>query len=137
MLPHKHFLVSALLIIIAIIIFFPWMESAEVIKWIVVGGFISAAIDLDIYTIVCLKSRKENKLKPYRNPMEIYRSFNVFMDTIFATGVDKIGLITHLVFPTFIILIFYFLFAGYFIPVIIGVVSHIISDLPNFKRLKL
>lgn len=137
MLPHKHFLIAALFIFVAVIAFFSRMESIEVIKWVIVGGFISAAIDLDVYTIVLLKAGKENKLKSFRNPIEIYRNYKTFMDTIFATGVAKIGLITHLVFPIFIILVFYFLFSDYFIPVVIGVLSHIISDLPNFKRLKL
>lgn len=135
MLPHKHFLIAGLIIAPVGIVLYPEKSIIDVGEWILIGGLLSSAIDLDICTLTIFKSRKEKRLKPFRNPLEIYRKFEFFMDTITETGVLKTGLKTHLFFSTLIILIFYLFLNNYLIAVILGVVSHLISDIPNLKRL--
>lgn len=135
MLPHNHFLIAALVIAPVRIFLFPERSLAEIVNWILIGGILSASIDLDIYALVLLKSRKESRLKPFRNPLEIYRNFRLFMDTIFKTGLWKLGLVTHLTLSALLILLSYIFYSVYFIPVALGVVSHIISDMPNLRRI--
>ncbi|MBI4651134.1 hypothetical protein HY745_07605 [Candidatus Desantisbacteria bacterium] len=135
MLPHKHFLIAGLTIVPAAIILSPEKSVTEIGKWVLIGGIISSAIDLDIITLVFLKSKKEKRLRLFRDPLEIYRKFELFMDTIIETGVLKIGLKTHLILSPIIIVASYFLAANYFVPVLLGVVSHILSDLPYLKKI--
>ena len=134
MLPHTHFIIASVAITPAAIVLSPERSVGNVVAWILVGGLISAAIDLDICTLVLLKSKRERRLQPFRNPLTIHRRFKEFMDTITETGLLKLGIKTHLVFSTLVILLFYFLCRTYFIPVTIGVVSHLISDIPNLRR---
>lgn len=134
MLPHNHLLVAGLVIVPVGIVFFPEKSSGEIGKWVLIGGLLSSAIDLDVYALTILQSRKEKRLKPFRNPVEIYRKYKLYMDTITETGVLKAGLKTHLFSSLFIILIGCFL-TSYLIPIILGVVAHLISDIPNLQRL--
>ncbi len=135
MLPHNHFLIASIVITIVGILFFPEKSAIEIGKWILFGGLLSAAIDFDVCALTILKSKKEKRLKPFTNPIEIYRKFNQFMDAITETGVLKTGLKIHLLSSILFILIFYFFINNYFIPVTLGVVSHLISDIPNLQRL--
>lgn len=135
MLPHNHFLIAGLAISPVALTLFPEMAIREIGEWVVIGGVVSAAIDLDIVTLVFLKSRQEQRLRLFRNPLEIYRRFNLFMDTITDTGVLRSGMRTHLISSAAIILLCQFLAPAYIIPVSIAVLSHIISDIPNLKRL--
>ena len=135
MLPQKHFLIAGLVITpVAITLSHP-KSVIGVAEWVLVGGFLSVVIDIDIYALVFLKSKKENRLKPFRNPGQIQRKFKLFMDTITETGVLKTGLKTHLISSAAIILLSYYFFNDYFIPAALGVMSHIISDIPNLRRL--
>lgn len=106
----------------------------EVGKWALSGGLLSAAIDLDVYAAVLLKSKKQVRLRPFRSLLKIHRKFKAFMDTIAETGVLKSGMISHFILSLAFIFLSYFFWNAYFIPVTLGVVSHIISDIPNILR---
>lgn len=135
MLPHNHFISAGAVIYAVAIILFPGKPVAEIIEWILFGGVLSAAIDLDVFALVLLKSSQENRLKPFRNPIEIYRNFRSFMNVVFKTGLWKIGLITHLILCILLVLLSHLFLNAYFIPATLGVISHIISDIPNLRRL--
>lgn len=135
MLPHSHFIIAALVIIPVEIILFPENSAIQILKLTIVGGFLSAAIDLDVFTTTFLKSRSVEKLKAFRNPVEIYRKFESFMDTISETGVLKIGLKTHIISSTILAFIFYFYANNYFVPALLGILSHLISDIKNIRRI--
>lgn len=132
MLPHNHFLISGLAAVPIAAVLSP---EKSIIEWALISGFLSSAIDLDVYTLVLLKSRKEDKLKPFRNPLKILKEYKNFMQIITETSVLKIGLKTHFILPTFIALLSYFLFPAYFIPAAVGVVTHVLSDIPNLWRI--
>ena len=74
-------------------------------------------------------------MRPFRNPLEIYRKFKLFMNTITDTGVQKTALKTHLVFSVIILSFFYLFTNAYFVPVVLGIASHLLSDIPNVRRL--
>ena len=135
MLPHNHFLIAGLVIVSALLLSFPGMALVDVFSWAVAGGFLSAAIDLDVYVLVMLKSRDDKGLKKYVNPFEIYKNFESFMNLIFETGLWRVILITHIAFSAIIIFVFYFYVDAYFVPAALAVASHFISDLPNLRRI--
>jgi hypothetical protein len=70
----------------------------------------------------------------FRNPVEIYRQFRIFMDTITDTGVLRTGLKTHLLSSLAILLLYRLLAPDYLVPISVAVLSHILSDIPNMKR---
>ena len=134
MLPHNHFIISGLAAVPVAAVLSPDKSIIGIGEWFLISGLLSAAVDYDVYILVLLKSGKEDRLKPFRNPIEIYRKYKLFMDTITETGVLKIGLKTHFIFSALIVLLIYLFANPYFIPAVIGVVSHVISDIPNLWR---
>ncbi len=134
MLPHNHFVIAGLVIVSAALLLFPGMALVDVFSWALFGGFLSAAIDIDVYALVILKSRSDSRLKMFVNPFEIYRNFGLFMDLIFETGLWRAVLITHLAFSAIIVFLFYFYGDAYFVPAVLAVVTHLVSDLPNLRR---
>lgn len=134
MLPDRHFLVASLIILSFILILYPEKSLIEIGEWILIGGVISSAIDLDVIALVFLKSKEEYRLKPFRNLLLIYQKFDLFMDTIIKTGILRTVIKTHLISSCLILLLFYFFSNIYFIPVMLGVISHLVSDIPNLLK---
>ena len=134
MLPHKHFVIACLFIVPIALLLFPGMTLNDVFLWVVVGGFLSAAIDVDVYALVILKSRDDKGLKKYVNPFVIYRNFGLFMDLIFETGLWRAVLMTHIAFSALIVFLFYFYLDAYFVPAVLSVATHLATDLPNLRR---
>lgn len=134
MLPHKHFLIAAIIAAPAAMVFAPGRPVINTGEWMLVSGIVSAAIDLDIYTLVLIRSGKKNELKPFRSLAELYRSFDHFMDTIIQTGVRRTAIKTHFIVSIALVVLSYVFWKAYLIPVAIGVASHIISDVPKWIK---
>jgi hypothetical protein len=132
LLPHSHFAIAALAIVPATYALHPGSTLQNVGVCVLVGGIASAAIDLDII----LRSRTEQRLRFFRNPVEIFRRFPLFMETITETGVLGTGMRTHLAMAAIIPLLFAYFADRYIVPVSIAVLSHILSDIPNMRRLQ-
>lgn len=135
MLPHTHFLIAGLAIAPVAAALYPEKTAGEVAEWAFIGGLLSAAIDLDIVALVLLRSRRDDRLRLFRNPVEIYRKFRLFMDMITETGVLRTGLMTHLAGSAIVILICVLFASSYIVPAALAVLSHLLSDIPNLRRL--
>ncbi len=137
MLPQKHFAISGLTIAAVTFAAYPEKSVMEISKWALFGGILSAAIDMDVVILVYLRSRKDLRLRRFRNMLNIFRDFNGFKDVMAETGVLKTGMISHLLLSA-VLVVFFYLFSGdYFIPAVLGVATHLITDLPNYRRLVL
>lgn len=134
MLPHKHFAIAGLVIAPAALLVSPAMSALEIIKWVFACGLVSAMLDLDITAFAMAKARKSAALNPFKRPRNIFRKFDQFMAAALETGILKKALITHLLSSAAIVLIFYFYGMSLFIPVSLGVISHLASDIPNYRR---
>ena len=75
-------------------------------------------------------------MRIYRNLFTIFGNFRQFKETLAETGLLRYGMITHILFSATGLLTVYLLLPTFFIPVTIGVLSHIITDLPNVKKIK-
>jgi hypothetical protein len=127
MLPHKHFLISAAAAV-------PF--SLHHPEWILASGVISAVVDTDVTVLVWVYAKKHEALAQFRNPINIFTRYGLFMETIEKTGVLKIAMATHLLMSGAILLLTGIYVKGLFVPAVIGVVSHILSDIPNIRKLK-
>lgn len=116
------------------LILFPEKPISQISEWVLIGGFISAAQDIDIYLILIFKSINNNRLKPFRSLIRIHQEFNSFMTTAKKTGVLKTAMKSHFIILFIVLFFFYFYKSSYFLPVIIGMLSHILTDIPNIKN---
>lgn len=132
MLPHHHFLISVIVIIPISIIFFPLLSVIEILLWVLISGFVSILIDMDIIILINIKN--DDRLNQFKNPKMIFKEFKLFMDTIDETGVLKTAMITHIIISLCFIVFFYLFINILFIPCLLGVISHIASDVPNINR---
>ena len=135
MLPHYHFLITIIILLPFIAIFYPELSFIEIVNWIITGGLISMIIDFDVIFMTYIKSDKEEKLKQYKKPQNLFKNFKQFMNIITEIGILKKAMITHLISSIVIILLFYFFIDHLFIPVILAVITHILSDIPNIKKI--
>jgi len=134
MLPHNHFLIAGAVIAPAAMALSPELPPREIVEWTLIGGILSAAIDLDVVAIIMLRSRKEQRLRQFRSLFAIYRHFGLFMDTIAETGVLRTAMITHISLAVMLLLACALLSPHYLVPVALAVLSHIASDIPNVIR---
>ena len=132
MLPHNHFIVSTLTIGPVAIVYSGNVET--VFLWVMVGGLVSMAMDLDVLILVYLRSGAEKRLKPYRNPLLIFKDFDRFMVVLQETGVRDTVLKSHFMTSALIPPIFYFLWPAVIIPVALAVISHLLTDLADFHK---
>lgn len=134
MLPHHHFIIAGLAV--APVAMITPDKAGEILPWILAGGLASMAMDLDVVILVLLGSRQEMLLRPYRNVWRIFTEFERFKTVLVQTGLQKTACLTHLATAACLPLAVYFLWPAYFVPVALGVASHMISDIPNIKRVK-
>jgi len=134
MLPHKHFIIAGALAGPAALILSPETTPATVAAWVAVAGIVSAAIDTDVLALVFIRSGSRPGLRPYVNPIEIFRRFDAFMDALADTGTLRIAMVTHFLLAAIAVALSYQYLGNRFLPAVIGVVTHLISDLPNMKR---
>ena len=127
MLPHKHFLISSAAAV-------PFALATP--GWILISGFVSAAVDLDVIALVWLRSGNEERLKQFRDPAAIFCRFDAFMDAITETGVLKTAMKTHLVSCAVILALAALFWQPHFAPLAAGVAAHLLSDVPNVIRLR-
>ena len=132
MLPHNHFIVSTLTIAPVAVVYSG--KAEEVLLWVLVGGLVSIVMDLDVIILVFLRSGAEKRLQPYRNPLLIFRDFDRFMTVLQETGVRDTVLKIHFMTAAVIPPIFYFLWPAVIIPVALGVISHLLTDLADIHR---
>ena len=132
MLPHNHFIVSTLTVAPVAVVYSGNVET--VFLWVLVGGLVSLVMDLDVIILVFLRSGAEKRLQPYRNPLLIFRDFDRFMTVLQETGVRDTVLKTHFMTSAVIPPVFYFLWPAVIIPVALGVISHLLTDLADIHR---
>jgi hypothetical protein len=134
MLPDKHFLIACLVTAPVALTLPDHRSVIGVAQWALASGLVSAAIDIDVYALVLAGSGKEERLRQFRNPLQMQRKFKLFMETIADTGVLKAAMKTHFVISAAVILLAWYFFNPYFLPVALGVISHLISDLPHLFK---
>jgi hypothetical protein len=130
MLPHKHFLVSGIFVAIAALIV--QIDIKTAVLWIIVGGLVSAFIDID--SLCLLMFTRNKKLKKFRSIREIFGDYDGLISTFKEMGALKLLSITHLMISIAILIITLLFFADYLVPVLAGITPHLFTDLLLFVR---
>jgi hypothetical protein len=135
MLPQHHFAISGVAVAAVAYAVYPEKSVMDISKWALFGGVLSAAMDIDIVVLVLLRSNRHETMKRFRNIVNIFRDFGGFKDAMAETGMLKTGMVSHLLLSTLMIMFFYLFWRNYFFPAVIGIVTHLMTDLPNYRRL--
>ena len=135
MLPQDHFLIAGI-VITPVAIMTGDHSLLDIGKWIVVGGAASVAIDIDVAVTIQLKSNKFKILKKYKKPKNVFKDLRGLINALFKTGLIKTTIVSHLIISTLFILLSYLYWNNFFIPISIGVISHLLSDIPNIRFFK-
>lgn len=136
MLPQNHLVIAIIVIIPAALILFPGLSLFQLLLWVVLGGAVAALIDMDIIIIVFQRAKKDERLRPYTNIRSVSKDFKGFVDTITETGVLRIGLMTHVLVSVTVIVLFHLFLSDLLFPVVIGVVTHLVTDVPYIGKLR-
>ncbi len=135
MLPHYHAIIAAITVLIISLIFFQDLSIIEIFIWIVVGSVVAALIDIDAIILVKIKSKREPALQRFQSFKAIANDFNAFINTMGETGTLKTILVTHVIFSLIIVLLFYLILESYVVPVIFGVLTHLLTDIKYIKKI--
>jgi Mn2+/Fe2+ NRAMP family transporter len=125
MLPHKHFIISGFFI--AILALIARLDVKTALLWILVGGFVSMIIDID--SIVLLAFTRNRKLMRFKSFKEIFLNFDGLISAFRETGKLMLLSATHSMISIVIVVITLLFFSSYLVPVLVGVISHLLSDL--------
>jgi hypothetical protein len=106
----------------------------EIFLWIFVGSFVAGIIDIDAIILVKIKSKNYTTLQRFQNIKEIANDFNSFITTMRETGILKTILVTHVIFSVIIFLLFYLVLESLIMPVILGIMTHLFSDIKYIKK---
>ncbi|MDP1696027.1 MAG: hypothetical protein Q8L29_03875 [archaeon] len=132
MMPHKHFIISMIFVILIALFFFPPLPYIQIFLWIVLAGIFSIIVDLD--SIILLYRSNDKKLKPFKDYSYLNSHFSQFMKIISDNGIMKTALRTHVILSAVYLALAYLFINPYFIPISIGILSHLLSDIPNLKH---
>ncbi len=135
MLPHYHAFIAAITILIVSLIFFQDLSMIEIFIWIVIGSIIAAVIDIDAIILANIKSKREPALQNFQSYKAIANDFNKFINTMGETGTLKTILVTHVIFSLIIFLLFYLILESYMVPVIFGILTHLLTDIKYIKKI--
>ncbi len=132
MLTHIHFVVAMIAVLVAEFIISPERSAGDMLFLSIAAGFISALMDLDVVILVHIKSKHNEKLRQFRNPVKIYREFDSFLRISSELQLLRYTLASHILFSALILLLSYMFFEWFFMPSALGIVSHLITDIPEF-----
>jgi hypothetical protein len=132
MLPTNHFAIAVVFAAPAALLTGHDVQTS--VAWAGSAGLVSALIDLDVYAMVVIGSGQEERLQPFRSFINIYRQFDLFMETISQTGILQKAMATHLIISALVCFLAWFFTRAFFYPVLIAVLTHILSDIPNILK---
>ncbi len=106
----------------------------QVLVWAVVAGTVSAAIDLDVVTLILLNASRHPPLRRFLNPLNIFTQFKLFMQTITETGLLKTAMKSHIAIFFLLVILTRLFWPAWLLPVTVAVVTHLLSDIPNIRK---
>ena len=132
MLPHVHLIIAA--ITIAPVAFTLFGGYQLLILWVIVGGLTTLLMDLNAFTLVLVLARSHESLRPYCNPFRIYSDFAGFMTAMAETGTLNTVFTFNLISGAIAPIIVYLVWPALAVPVVLGILTHLLSDVPRLRK---
>ena len=131
--PQYHAAFAAVTTLVASIVLLPGRPLALVAQWVVAGAVVSGAIDLDVMAHVASATRADPGLKRWTDPGNVGRDFKGFIAALRARGLLRRAGATHVAISFQAVALAILLARGLLVPVLVGVVIHLASDLQYLR----
>jgi hypothetical protein len=132
MLPHWHLVIGAA---VAAVVWWAvgpdplWTMAA----WSAVAGAVGAGIDLDIMAIVRRAGAKDAEVAPWADPRAVFADFKGFLRMLRAKGLLRTAAVSHVTIGVLLVASSWLLVPDYVVPVAVGVVTHLASDVQYLR----
>ncbi len=130
MMPQSHFVVAAIVTVVAVILFYPDLGLAEATAWVVIAGVLAAAIDVDVILMVRWRARTDPDLRPYTDMRVVAKDLRAMLRLLHRKGLLVKVAIPHLASGIVLTVASFHLVPSLFVPVFLGAWSHLVSDVP-------
>ncbi len=132
MLPHWHLIVGA--VAAAIVWWFTGPEPLwTALAWVAVAGAVGAAMDLDIMAIVRRAGARDPEVAPWADPKAVFADFRGFLGMLRAKGLLRTAAVSHVTVGVVLVVASALLVPDYAVPVAVGVVTHLGSDVQYLR----
>ena len=135
MLPQNHFAVAAVIVLAAVVLFYPDLDLMDTLVWVLAAGIVAAIIDMDVIILVRMKAKEDPELEPWASPVAVTKDFPEFLMTLHRKGLLGTIKWTHLAQAVVASLLGYLVLPSVFIPLFIGAWSHMATDVPYLRRI--
>lgn len=136
MMPQNHFVVAAVVTLVAVVLFYPDLGWSEAVAWMLVAGIVAAVIDMDVILIVRRAARDDPDLEPWTDIRMVAKDFPEFLMMLSRKGLLRTVSITHVTIAVTATVLAYLLAPSLFIPVTLGAWSHMATDVPYLRSIK-
>ena len=137
MLPQNHFVVAAVVTLVTIVLFYPDIDLVMAVVWMLVSGGVAAVIDLDVIILVRRKAKDDPELEPWVSPLEVAKDMKEFLVLLQRKGILSTIKITHLASAIAATVLGYMLVPSLFIPFTLGAWSHMATDVPLLRSIRI
>ena len=133
MMPQYHAVIAAVVTAAVGSTLFPDNSITTLLVWVAVSAVVAAVIDLDVMAHVARAAKRDPALKHWTDPRNVGKDFRGFIEALRAKGILRMAGATHMGISIAFILIAWLLSPDLLVPVLIGVVTHLATDVQYLR----
>ena len=126
--PQYHAVIAAAATAVVGLILYPSNALSTLLVWVVASAAVAAVIDFDVMAHVARAAKHDGSLKRWTDPRNVGRDFGGFIEALRAKGLLKRAGVTHVAISAAFLVVTGFLAPSLLVPVLVGVVTHLVTD---------
>jgi len=131
--PQYHAVIAAVVTAAVGAALYPGNALPTLLAWVVASAVVAAVIDLDVMAHVARAAKRDPGLKRWTDPRNVGRDFRGFIEALRAKGLLRLAGVTHLGISAVIVALAWLLLPSLLVPVIIGVATHLATDIQYLR----
>jgi len=136
MMPQYHSVIAAVVTAVVGAVLYPDDALSKLLVWVVASAVVAAVIDLDVMFHVARAAKHDSSLERWTDPRNVGRDFRGFIEALREHGLLRLAGVTHLGISTMIVVVTWLLLPSLLVPVLIGVVTHLATDIQYLQAPK-
>jgi hypothetical protein len=133
MMPQYHAVIAAVATAAVGLALHPGVALSMLLVWIATSAVVAAVIDLDVMAHVARAAKQDPSLQRWTDPRNVGNDFRGFIEALRARGLLRLAGMTHLGISAVIVVAAWLLLPSLLVPVIIGVTTHLATDLQYLR----
>jgi len=133
MMPQYHTVIAAVVTAAVGLAIYPGNAMSTLLAWIIASALVAAVIDLDVMAHVARAAKRDPSLHRWTDPRIVGKDFRGFIEALRAKGLLRRAGATHLGISLAIVVVTWLLAPSLLVPVLIGVVTHLATDLQYLR----